>query len=90
MSREATGRNGEAVDLLLAVTYAIVKNGNGPAYGANDGLVTVETAKWGTWLGEINADHLDEVGQLADLLNLSFNHLDFYEGEIVRLHAAGH
>ena len=30
----------------------------------NDGLVTVTSATWGTFLGCIPADHLDEVGQL--------------------------
>ncbi len=30
----------------------------------NDGLVTVESARWGEFLGCIPADHLEEVGQL--------------------------
>ena len=31
----------------------------------HDGLVTVESAKLGTFLGCIPADHMDEVNQLA-------------------------
>ncbi|MBX3188009.1 MAG: hypothetical protein KF819_13385 [Labilithrix sp.] len=55
------------------------------AHGAqlrpNDGLVTVESAKWGKFMGCIPADHLDEVGQPRhDRPNFltGFDHLDFY------------
>jgi triacylglycerol lipase len=47
----------------------------------NDGMVTVESAKWGKFMGCIPADHLDEVGQPHhDHPNLlgGFDHLDFY------------
>jgi triacylglycerol lipase len=47
----------------------------------NDGMVTVESAKWGKFMGCIPADHLDEVGQPkhehANLLG-GFDHKDFY------------
>jgi triacylglycerol lipase len=47
----------------------------------NDGMVTVESAKWGKFMGCVPADHLDEVGQpqhdRANLLG-GFDHLDFY------------
>lgn len=38
------------------------------AEGPNDGLVSVESAKWGEYLGTLQADHLDEVnwGPLFD------------------------
>ena len=29
--------------------------------GPNDGLVSVESAKWGTFLGSIEADHLEQI-----------------------------
>lgn len=32
----------------------------------NDGLITVESARWGTFLGCVPADHLDEVGLFFD------------------------
>lgn len=47
----------------------------------NDGMVTVESAKWGRFKGCIPADHLDEVGQPAHegaRLFGGFDHLDFY------------
>ena len=33
----------------------------------NDGLVSIDSAKWGTFLGCVPADHLDEIGQLLHL-----------------------
>jgi len=78
-------QGGEVVDLFLGPTYTLIL-----AFGyANDGMVPVESAQWGGWLGEIPADHLDEVGQIADQINLSFDHLEFYLGEARRLADAG-
>ena len=78
-------QGGEVVDLFLGPTYTVIL-----AFGyANDGMVPVESAQWGEFLGEIPADHLDEVGQIADVINLSFDHLDFYLGEARRLADAG-
>lgn len=37
--------------------------------GRNDGAVSVESAKWGTYLGEIPADHLDEMGWNLSLIS---------------------
>ncbi|MBM66175.1 MAG: hypothetical protein CMH55_08085 [Myxococcales bacterium] len=34
--------------------------------GANDGLVSVRSAKWGTFQGCVPADHIDEVGLIGD------------------------
>ena len=44
-------------EILWAIFNHILKN-----HGPNDGLVTVESAKWGTFLGTIEADHLEQVG----------------------------
>ena len=46
----------------------------------NDGMVTVESAKWGKFKGCIPADHLDEVGQPKDGRHplTGFDHLEFY------------
>lgn len=33
--------------------------------GLNDGLVSLSSARWGTYLGDLNADHLDEMGWLT-------------------------
>jgi len=44
-------------EILWAIYNYILRN-----HGPNDGLVTVESAKWGTFLGTIEADHLEQVG----------------------------
>ena len=47
----------------------------------HDGLLQTESMKWGTFLGCIPADHLDQIGQISDLLpNLvsGFSHRDFF------------
>lgn len=46
--------------------------------GANDGLVTVQSARHGVFLGTVPADHLDEVGQILGTTALGFNHRTFY------------
>lgn len=71
----------ETIDPLLIATYRTLQATRGP----NDGIVTVDSAKWGTFLGEIPADHFDEIGQVADNNNKAFNHLDFYLQEAQRL-----
>ena len=52
----------------------------------NDGWVTVESAMWGEYKGEIPADHADQIGHdlsPSGVLRPSFDHLTFYE-KIVR------
>ena len=46
----------------------------------NDGMVTVESAKWGKFKGCIPADHLDEVGQPKHGRHplTGFDHVEFY------------
>lgn len=48
---------------------------------ANDGIVPTDSMPWGTFLGCVPADHLDQIGQIADLLpNLlsGFEHKAFF------------
>jgi triacylglycerol lipase len=54
----ANPQRNDVVRVELALTYQI-DGGDGVA---NDGLVTVDSAKWGTFMGCLPADHLDEVG----------------------------
>lgn len=63
----------DVCDPLLWVGYGILS-----FYGPNDGLVTVESSKHGTFLGTIPADHLDEVGQLFGSTAIGFDHKQFY------------
>ena len=54
-----------------------------PNTPVQDGLVTVDSAKWGTFLGCIPADHLDEVCQIAGQspgIGNGFACLDFWRG----------
>lgn len=44
--------------------------------GVNDGLCSVASARWGLVLGVLNADHLDEIGQVLGVTE--FDYLDFY------------
>jgi len=52
-------------------------------------VVSVESARWGSFLGELPADHMDEVGQIADLAHPAFDASAFYVDEARRLSAAG-
>ena len=54
-----------------------------PATPTNDGLVTVDSARWGEFLGCIPADHLDQVCQIAGQspgLGNNFSCLEFWRG----------
>ena len=73
------------VDPVFTVSHAFLKL----TVGDSDGMVPVESAKWGDYRGTIPADHMDEVGQIADFFNLSFDHKDFYLEEVRRLAALG-
>jgi triacylglycerol lipase len=66
------------------------------AHGAemrpNDGLVTVESAKWGSFRGCIPADHLDEVGaggERGTHSDSGFDHVRFYRNVAFELAAKG-
>ncbi|HEX8795524.1 MAG TPA: alpha/beta fold hydrolase [Polyangiaceae bacterium] len=59
----------------------------------NDGLVTVESARWGTFLQCVPADHLKEVGQIAQNgadPTSGFDHLAFFRQLVARIRAAGY
>lgn len=45
--------------------------------GVNDGIVSVESARWGTYLGTVDADHARQVG-LQSTLAASFDSNAFY------------
>lgn len=61
--------NVDAVDVFFAGGGAYLSYTEGGTLlspTANDGLVTLSSARWGVWLGCIPADHIDEIGQIAD------------------------
>jgi triacylglycerol lipase len=70
----------DPVNPFLAATGSILSNSVTPP-PTNDGLVPVGAAKWGTFLGCIPADHLDEVGQIGGQSpgpGNPFDHILFY------------
>lgn len=80
----------DAAQPLLYPTAVFLEEGDGKA---NDGLVTVASAKWGTFLQCVPADHLAEVGQLfqsgTDPIS-KFDHLAFFRSVVARIRAAGY
>ncbi|HEX4461711.1 MAG TPA: triacylglycerol lipase [Polyangia bacterium] len=76
--------------VLLAATGALI-NGSSPIPPTNDALVPVYSAKWGTFLGCVPADHMEEVCQLAGTPTTSgFNCVDFYRTLVNWLVARGY
>lgn len=72
-------RRADALDPTL-VPMAVL-TAHGAELRPNDGMATVESAKWGTFRGCVPADHLDEVGQVRDQgmdRRTGFDHLRFY------------
>jgi triacylglycerol lipase len=74
--------NGEIVGVLLGPSYTLLLR-----FGPNDGIVPTASMPWGTLLGQLPADHFDQVGQIATppLPGLPFDHRAFYRGELQRL-----
>jgi len=78
-------RDGEIIDPVFSASFRLIDF----IEGDNDGVVSVSSARWGTFLGELPADHMDEVGQIADRNHPAFDAQDFYLDEARRLAAAG-
>jgi triacylglycerol esterase/lipase EstA (alpha/beta hydrolase family) len=58
----------------------------------NDGVVSVESAIWGDFLGCVPADHADEIGQFGDEGTngrTGWNHVRFYRNHAFALAEAG-
>jgi len=75
----------------LAPFTRLLERGD-PARYVNDGLVTVESARWGRFMGCVPADHFDEVGQIAHrgaVPESGFDHVVFYREMVRRLRQEG-
>ena len=72
---DGLGAGTDAIDPLLAASATILL-----VDGANDGMVTVDSARAGTFMGCVPADHADEIGGFADEPPIAsgFDHLAFY------------
>lgn len=81
----------DPLDPMLWATREVIDGGLFSAV-PHDGLVRVEDARWGTFLGCVPADHLDEIGQLfgdwPGGLN-SFDHKKLYRDLVGFLRAQG-
>ena len=85
------------IDPLLALTGAYLKK---PGEGikchndncANDGVVTVQSARWGLFMGCVPADHFDEVGQIKKEqpnAESGYSQRQFYTDVVARMRARG-
>jgi triacylglycerol lipase len=76
---EHEGASADRMDATLVPMAALTAHGT--RLLPNDGLATVQSAKYGKFQGCIPADHLDEVGQVGDEgpdRHTGFDHLRFY------------
>jgi triacylglycerol esterase/lipase EstA (alpha/beta hydrolase family) len=78
--------DGETVSSYFLLSHTYLEG----IEGDNDGLVSVQSAQWGEYLGEIPADHMDEVGHRLDLSSQPFDAASFYLEEARRLSVQGH
>lgn len=81
----------DPIDPLFSVPGAVVSE---RWIGAeiNDGLVSVESARWGRFLGCIPADHMDEIGQLlgdGPGFGNAFDHIEFWRDLVAFLRDEG-
>lgn len=77
---------GEVIDPLLSISFNYLRDAG---YSDNDGLVSHDSAVWGDFLGDLPADHFDQIGQIADGGDGAFDHIAFYESLAARLHDHG-
>lgn len=81
----------DTVDPIFALTESVIDGG---LLGTtdNDGLVRASEARWGTFLGCLPADHVDQVGQfLGDPPGLGngWNHFQFFRDLVAFLRDEG-
>jgi triacylglycerol lipase len=81
----------DPIDPALSLTETLLDGGLTDPY-PNDGLVRAEDAKWGTFLGCVPADHLDQIGHLfgdSPGLGNGFDHLELYRELVAYLREKG-
>lgn len=78
----------DAAQPLMVPTALLLEEGKGVV---NDGLVTVESAKWGEFMQCVPADHLQEVGNINvdGATATSFDFETFYRDLVQRLRQQG-
>ncbi|HAN31231.1 MAG TPA: lipase [Myxococcales bacterium] len=82
----------DPIDALFVLTESLL-DGTILSPKPNDGLVRVEDAKWGTFLGCVPADHIDQVGHLfgdkPGIFN-PFNHKKMFRWLVSMLRLKGY
>lgn len=78
----------DTISMALLLT-AVVAHGSILAPEPHDGIVRVKESIWGTWLGCIPADHLDESAQGGPAQPGGFDALAFYRDLVGYLRAQG-
>ena len=76
---------GGTVSSYFVLSHAFLESKEGD----NDGLVGVESAQWGEFMGTIPADHMDEIGHRYDFSAQPFETGPFYLSEAHRLFSLG-
>lgn len=71
------GRAGKDTDVPLNPFFHLLNRVIYEQEGVNDGFVSVDSARWGTFLGTVDADHAQQVGFVAGLGDTSRAH-SFY------------
>lgn len=77
---------------VFIAPLTVFLEGSDPTNLVNDGLVTVRSARWGTFVGCVPADHFDEVGQIAHQgadRGSGFDHIVLYRDLVRRLREDG-
>jgi triacylglycerol esterase/lipase EstA (alpha/beta hydrolase family) len=79
----------DAAQPIMLPTALLLEDGKGIV---NDGLVTVESAKWGEFMQCVPADHLQEIGNINidGATATTFDYQQFYRDLVKRLRAKGY
>lgn len=83
------GRAGKGTDVPLDPFFYALNNYLYKREGVNDGYVAVDSAKWGDFLGTIDADHARQVG-LDSRLGADFDTEAFYRSIVEMLYEKGY
>lgn len=80
-------RNVDVAQAALLPSAVFLESGNSDV-NVNDGLVTVQSARWGEFMQCVPADHLKEFGFFGPSAQ-SFDHVGFYRSIVARVRAMG-
>lgn len=81
----SSGAGRDIVNPLLAASHLVLTH----LAGRNDGMVPEQSARWGTYLGALPADHMDEIGHNLGVGASVFDHREFYADLARFLNGAG-